>query len=152
MADFVYTVALYRVDRNNWDDLDTSTTDIRSWLLDVEEADTALRDHLTTDALLMATGNTEATAVTSYARVTHATQDRTPNTTTNLVDFDLDDAGFGTLGNGVNASISSINTHEFITADSTSIPCSHHDTTFTTDGSSVTIQWAAAGVWRATAS
>jgi hypothetical protein len=153
MTDFVFTNALWELDRANWDDGDASTLDIRSMLMDVEEVTEAdLVDHADIAALIAATGNTEATAVTSYARFSHGTaaQARTVDNTNNRVDFDLDDAGFGTLGNGVNASIESIITMSFDTSDALSEPVSHHDLSFTTDGSAVTISWDANGVFKAT--
>lgn len=153
MTDFVFTAALWNVDRANWDNGDGATLDIRSMLMDVEEVTEAdLVDHANVSLLLAETGNTEATAVTGYSRFSHGTaaQARTVDGTNNRVDFDLDDAAFGAIGNGVNASIESVITLDFITNDAGSAPVSHHDVSFTTDGSSVTIQWAAAGVWKAT--
>ncbi len=148
MADFVYNVALWEIDRANWDDADAATIDVRSILWDALEADDAARDHDDVAAVIAATGTTEATA-TSYARYTHATQTRTVDDTNNRVDFDLDDAAFGAIGNGTNNTITDITTYDHETMDADSEPVSNHDAVFTTDGSSVTIQWNAAGVWRA---
>lgn len=149
MADFVFNVALWQVDRANWADADASTIDIRTMLLDDMELDDTARDHDTTSAFLAPTGTVEATAATSYARYTNVTQTRTVDDTNNRVDFDLDDAAFGAIGNGGNATVTDVVTHVHITNDASSIPVSAHDAVFTTDGSAVTIQWAAAGVWRA---
>ncbi len=147
MPDLVFNNALFELDRFNWDDGDASTIDVRSLLLDVAEADEALRDHPDIAALLAAS-SVEA-AATSYTRYTHVTQTRTVDNTNNRVDFDLDDAAFGVLGNGTNQSIVDIITLAFDTADSTSEPVSVHDLAFTTDGSAVTVQWNTSGVWRA---
>ncbi len=147
MADLVVNNALFELDRFNWDDGDAATIDVRSLLLDVAEADEALRDHADIAALLAA-ASVESVA-TSYARYTHATQTRTLDNTNNRVDFDLDDAAFGVLGNGVNESIVDIITLSFDTSDALSEPVSVHDLAFTTDGSSITVSWNANGVWRA---
>ena len=90
-------------------------------------------------------------APTSYTRYTHATQTRTLDNTNNRVDFDLDDAAFGVLGNGTNQTIVDIITLAFTTSDALSEPVSLHDLAFTTDGSAVTVQWNTNGVWRAAA-
>lgn len=149
MAELVFNNALFELDRFNWDDGDASTIDVRSLLLDVAEADEALRDHPDIAALLAA-ASVEATA-TSYARYTHATQTRTLDNTNNRVDFDLDDAAFGVIGNGANDTIVDIITLAFTTDDAGSEPVSVHDLAFTTDGSAVTVQWNVNGVWRAAA-
>ena len=149
MADLVFNNALFELDRFNWDDGDAATIDVRSLLLDVAEAEEALRDHPDIAALLAA-ASTE-TVATSYTRYTHATQTRTLDNTNNRVDFDLDDAAFGVIGNGVNESIVRIVTLSFDTSDALSEPVSLHDLSFTTDGSAVTVQWNANGVWRAAA-
>ena len=148
MADFVYNVALWEIDRANWDDGDAATIDIRSILFEDLEADDAARDHDDVAALLAATGTNESDA-TSYARYDHTTQTRTVDDTNNRVDFDLNDAAFGAIGNGNNDTITDITTYDHETTDAASEPVSNHDAVFTTDGSSVTIQWNAAGVWRA---
>ena len=148
MADFVYNIALWELDRANWDDGDAATIDVRARLLQAAEADEALRDHDDVAALLAATGNTEATA-TGYAEWSATTQTRAPDDTNNWCDFDLNDAAFGALGNGTNNTMTDIFTLAWGTSTATSEPISNHDAAFTTDGSSVTIQWNAEGAWRA---
>lgn len=143
MADLVFNIALGR----RADDWGTATA--RAGMLTVKEADDALRDHDDVGALVGAAGNTETTA-TSYARIS----DITPvapavDDTNNRVDMDATDLAFGAIGNGSNQAIVGVWTYKFVTDDAGSTPISWHDLSFTTDGSSVTIQWAAAGVWRA---
>lgn len=149
MADFVFNQWIALGDQGNWDDGDASTLDVRSAMLHgTPEADDTLRDYNDVAALLVPAANNEPTA-TGYARYTHATQTRTKDNVNNRVDFDLDDAAFGALGNGTNNNVTDTFTLSFVTNDAGSTPVSLHDTVFTTDGSSVTIQWAAAGAYRA---
>lgn len=148
MADYVYTISLFELPRVNW-----ATLDIRSVVMDAEEAETGMRDHADMAALIAAAGNTTfgETAVTGYTDFQHAAQTATPDLVNNWYDFDMDDAILGAIGNGTNGTATSIITYDWGGTDATSEPVSHHDVTFTTDGSSVTIQWATAGVWRAAA-
>jgi hypothetical protein len=142
MADFVYNIALGR----RGDDWSTAT--IRALLLTVKEADDTLRDYDNVGAILGGS-NTETTA-TGYSRITDISPSApSVDDTNNRTDFDAADLSFGALGNGTNQSIVGVETYKFVTDDAGSTPISHHDLSFTTDGSSVTIQWATAGVWRA---
>lgn len=142
MADFVYNIALGR----RGDDWGTAT--IRALLLKTKEADDALRDQDTV-AGVVGGSNAEADA-TGYGRITDITPSApSVDDTNNRTDFDAADLSFGALGNGTNNSIVGVETYKFVTDDSGSTPITHHDLSFTTDGSSVTVQWATAGVWRA---
>lgn len=141
MADFVFNVAL-GVEGSGY-----AASDQRALLLQTKEADDDLRDRATIDAILAAS-NVEATA-TGYARVALTGEAATIDNTNNRTDFDADDADFSNLGNGTNNTIVSVITYRHVGADTANIPVSHHDVSFTTDGTQVIIQWAAAGIWRA---
>jgi hypothetical protein len=148
MADYVYTISLFELARVNW-----ATLDIRSVVMDDEEAEATMRDHADMAALIAAVGNTTfgETVVTGYLDFQHAAQTATPDLVNNRYDYDMDDASFGAIGNATNGTAVSIITYDFDTSDALSEPVSHHDAVFTTDGTAVTVQWAAAGVWRAAA-
>ncbi len=144
MADIMFNVAL-GAEGSGW-----ATNDIRTLLLSAKEADDAIRDHDTVNALLLAAGNTEFATATSYARVALTGEARTVDDTNNRVDHNADDADYGNIGNGANETCVAIVVYRHVTNDSDSIPISKHDISFTTDGSQVIIQWHTDGIWRAT--
>lgn len=145
MADFVFNQALGA----RGDDWVGAT--VRSGLLKTKEADDALRDQ---DFVSGVVGGSNVEAdCTGYTgpgtRYDLGSKARTVDDTNNRVDYDAADVAFGALGNGTNNAIVGIFTYKFVTNDAASIPISWHDLSFTTDGSSVTVQWATDGVWRA---
>ncbi len=145
MVDFVFNVTLHELDRFNWQ---TTPLDVRVLLLVTAEGDEALRDHEDIAALLAA-ASVEASTMTSYARLALTGETKTVQNGTNLVDFDADDAAFGVLGNGANETTTDVISFLEGASDALREPISLHDAVFTSDGSSVTIQWAAAALWRA---
>lgn len=145
MADLTFNVNLHELDRFNWQ---TTPLDIRALLIVTAEADEALRDHEDIAALLAA-ASVEASTMTSYARLALANETKTVDNTNNRVDFDADDAAFGTLGNGANETTTDIITFLEGASDALREPISVHDLVFTSDGSAVTVQWATGAIWRA---
>jgi len=145
MADLVFNVALHELDRFNWQ---TTPLDIRVLLIVTAEGDEAMRDHEDIAALLAA-ASVEASTMTSYARLALANETKTVQNGTNLVEFDADDAAFGVLGNGANETTTDVITFEEGASDALREPVTVHDAVFTSDGSSVTIQWATAAIWTA---
>lgn len=145
MADLTFNVNLHELDRFNWQ---TTPLDIRVLLIVTAEADEALRDHEDLAALLAA-ASVEASTMTSYARLALANETKTVDNTNNRVDFDADDAVFGALGNGANETTTDIISFLEGASDALREPVSNHDLVFTSDGSAVTVQWAANALWRA---
>lgn len=145
MADLVFNQALFELDRFVWQ---SSPLDIRSLLLVTADTDQNMRE-ADDIAALEATGAAEATTMTSYARITHTSETLVLTDASNIVDFGADDAAFGVVGNGGNQTTTDIVVFSFITSDALSVPVSFHDAVFTSDGSSVTVQWAAGVMWRA---
>ncbi len=118
-------------------------------LLDANEAETALVDHDELAALVGAAGNVEAT-FTNYARKTGLTGTITVDDSNDRVDVDLPDQTWTIAGNGINNTITkAVVAYEESAADTGRIPCTHHDFAVTTDGSNLTIQFNAAGFFRA---
>lgn len=147
MANLVFNVTLHELDRFNWQ---TTPLDIRVLLIVTAEADEALRDHEDIAALLAA-ASVEASTMTSYARLALANETKTVDNTANEVLFDADDAAFGALGNGANETTTDAITFLEGASDALREPISVHDIVFTSDGSSVTIEWSTSpsAIWRA---
>ena len=147
MADLVFNVNLHELDRFNWQ---TTPLDVRVLLLVTAETDEALRDHEDIAALLAAS-SVEASTMTSYARLALANETKTVDNGANEVLFNADDAAFGVLGNGANETTTDVISFLEGASDALREPISLHDAVFTSDGSSVTIQWssAPAALWRA---
>ncbi len=147
MADLVFNVNLHELDRFNWQ---TTPLDVRVLLLVTAETDEALRDHEDIAALLAAS-SVEASTMTSYARLALANETKTVDDTLNEVLFNADDAAFGVLGNGANETTSDVISFLEGASDALREPISLHDAVFTSDGSSVTIQWSnsPAALWKA---
>lgn len=117
-------------------------------LLKVVQADATLVDHDDLGALLAA-ANTEC-VFTNYARKTGITGTITVDDANERVDVDIPDQTWSNAGNGVNENILKLLVaYENAAADATRIPLTHHDFTVTTDGSSITAQFNAAGFARA---
>lgn len=147
MANLVFNVSLHELDRFNWQ---TTPLDIRILLLVTAETDEGLRDHEDIAALLAA-ASVEASTMTSYARLALTGETKTVDNALNEVLFDAADAAFGVLGNGANQTTTDVISFEEGASDALREPVSLHDAVFTSDGSSVTIQWssAPAALWRA---
>ncbi len=147
MADLVFNVNLHELDRFNWQ---TTPLDVRVLLIVTAETDEALRDHEDIAALLAAS-SVEASTMTSYARLALANETKTVDNGANEVLFNADDAAFGVLGNGANETTTDVISFLEGASDALRNPISVHDAVFTSDGSSVTIQWssAPAALWRA---
>lgn len=117
-------------------------------LLTVNQAEATLIDHDDLGAMLAA-ANTEA-VFTSYGRKTGLTGSITVDDSNERVDLDFPDQTWSPAGNGVNETMTkAIMAYEEAAADATRIPLTHHDFTPTTDGSDLTIQFNAAGFFRA---
>ena len=104
-------------------------------------------------AALLAAANDEADA-TNYARKTiTASVTVTVDDTNNRVDVDIPDQVFTNLGGATNNTIGMVGTgYDSDTTgggDASILPMTFHDATLTTDGSTVTVQIAAAGLARA---
>lgn len=147
MADLTFNINLHELDRFNWQ---VTPLDIRVLLITTAEGDEALRDHEDVGAILAA-ASVEATSgtMTNYARLALTGETKTIDNGNNRVDFDADDAAFGVLGNGNNDTTTDIISFLEGASDALRNPVSVHDAVFTSDGSSVTIQWFANAMWRA---
>jgi hypothetical protein len=118
-------------------------------LLTANEVEATLVDYDDIAALLVPAGNTEA-VFTSYARKTGLTGSITVDDSNDRVDLDFPDQTWSPAGNGTNETMTkAIMAYEEAAADATRIPLTHHDFTPTTDGSDLTIQFNAAGFFRA---
>ena len=122
-------------------------------MLQVSEADDALRDHDTMSVLIAAAGNTEAT-FTNYANQVIQDGDITVTVddTNNRVDVDVPDQTISSAGNGTNNTLTDVIVAwdpDGTDTDTATIPATIHDFTPTTDGSDLTVQIATAGLWRA---
>ncbi len=118
-------------------------------LLKLSEADATIRDHDELNALLGAAGNTEAD-FTNYARKTGITLTLTVDDTNDRVDLDLPDQTWSAAGNGTNNTLTDlIIAYEESASDAGRIPLTLHDFVTTTDGSALTVQFNAAGFFRA---
>lgn len=117
-------------------------------LLTVNQAEATLRDHDDLAALLAA-ANTEA-AFTNYARKTGLTGTITVDDSNERVDLDFPDQTWSSAGGAANETMTKLVTfYQETAADSGRIPGTDHDFTPTTDGSDLTVQFNAAGFFRA---
>jgi hypothetical protein len=115
----------------------------------VAEADDTIRDYDELNALLGAAGNTEAT-FTNYARKTGLTATITVDDTNNRVDVDIPDQTWSSAGNGSNETMTDlIVAYEESGSDAGRVPLTLHDFVPTTDGSNLTVEFNAAGFFRA---
>ncbi len=118
-------------------------------LLKANEAESTFVDRDDLAALLGAAGNTEAD-FTNYARKTSLTGTITVDDTNDRVDVDLPDQTWTAAGGATNNTLTkAIVYYQESAADSGRVPLTHHDFAVTTDGSDVTIQFNAAGFYRA---
>ncbi len=148
MADFVFTVALgaarYYAGLPAANDaliiVPIETTGI--------EADSTLRDYDDLAALLAAANNEQST----MGRKTVTSVTVTPDDSNNRVDVDIADVTWtAATGNAISAILVCYDPDTTGGTDSSIIPLSKHDATITPDGSDITIQIAAAGLYRASA-
>ena len=118
-------------------------------LLSANEAESTFVDRDTVALMLAEAGTTEAT-FTNYARKTALTGTITVDDTNDRVDLDFADQTWTAAGNGTNNTLTKLVTaYEESAADSGRIPLTHHDFTPTTDGSDLTVNFNAAGFFRA---
>lgn len=118
-------------------------------LLKANETETTLVDYDDVAALLVPAGNIEAD-FTNYARKTGLTGSITVDDTNDRVDVDLPDQTFSSAGGASNNTLTkAVVAYEESAADSGRVPLTHHDFAVTTDGSDLTIQFNAAGFFRA---
>ena len=125
-------------------------------LLQANEADAVLIDYDDLAAVLGAAGNTEAT-FTNYTRHTLTDAELAalppPDDTANNYDLDLPDqtwvAAGGTLDNTLTKAILCFDSDTTGGTDANLIPVAHYDFAVTTDGSTLSLIWNAAGFFRA---
>lgn len=118
-------------------------------LMKAAETDTTLADYDELDALFTPAGNTEAD-FTSYARKTGLTGTVTVDDSNERVDVDIPDQTWSPAGNGTNNTlVKAVVAYEDSAAETGRVPLTAHDFTPTTDGSDLTIQFNAAGFYRA---
>lgn len=115
------------------------------------EADDTLDNHDNLAALLAASN--DECDFTNYSRKTLLSPVINVDDTANRVDIDADDYTYTTAGGATNNSVGKLLVcyvpDTTAPSDATAIPLTYHDCTFTTDGTDVTIQFAAAGFARA---
>lgn len=115
------------------------------------EADSALKDYDDL-ASLLAAANDESDA-TNYARKTITSVTVTVDDTNDRVDVDFADPVYTTLGGATNNTIAKVlvcyDPDTTGGTDSSIIPLTSHDASFTTDGTDQTLVLAASGFYRA---
>ncbi|RIK91767.1 MAG: hypothetical protein DCC73_15000 [Proteobacteria bacterium] len=158
MADGVFNIAKGRIVEfyNRVKSNDPANSAFVVVLLKTAEADTTLEDYDDLAALLAAAGSDEAD-FTNYARKTLTDADLAalpaPDDANNRRDLDLPDQTWVNAGGATNNSlVKMIVCYDPDTTGGTDadlIPCTHYDCVFTTDGSSITPQFNAAGFYRA---
>lgn len=117
-------------------------------LLKVAEADGTLQDYDTL-AQILAGSNTEAD-FTNYARKTALTGTVTVDDTNNRVDVSIANQTWTTAGGAANNTlVKAVVFYQESAADSGRVPLVALDFAVTTDGTDLTIQFAAAGFYRA---
>lgn len=143
MADFPFTYMLGRLAEKVDDD------DSKLGMLLLTTADTDDTMQATADiAALLATSAVED-ADGSYARKTGITGTVTVDTGNKRVDVDVPDQTWPALSGSDTTDL--VTYYEEAAADATRIPATNHDFAVSVDGSDVTAQVNAAGIWRAAA-
>lgn len=143
MADFVYNIAKGAVAEMFRDGAANGIV----LLLEASIADNTQKDFDDLAALIADAGVTEAT-FTNYARKTGLTGTITVDDTNDRVDVDLADQTWVTAGPG-NAVVDLVVAYQNSAADSGRVPLTQHDFAVTPDGSDLTVQFNAAGFYRA---
>ena len=111
------------------------------------ENDTAIKDRDTVADVLA--GSTEADA-TNYARKTGLTGTVTVDDTNDWVTVSVPNQTWTGLGGATNNTIArALTAYQDAAADASRVPLTSHDFPMTTDGSDVTLQWAAGGFFKA---
>lgn len=124
-------------------------TNVELLILKAAEADATLVNYVDVAALLVPAGNTEAD-FTNYARKTGITGTITIDNTNDWVDVDIPDQTFTSAGGATNNTcVKAVVAYNDGAGDANLIPLTHHDFAATTDGSDITIQINAAGIYRA---
>jgi hypothetical protein len=143
MADFVFNVAKGATAEKVAD----SATKIGVMILKTVESDALMKDRTTITTLL--SGNTEAD-FTSYARKVSLTGTVTVDQANDRVDVSVPNQTWSPAGGATNNTTAKLIVfYEEAAADTTRIPLTAHDFVVTTDGSDLTVQFAAAGFFRA---
>lgn len=143
MADIVINIAKGAAAEKVRDD----ATKIGVLLLKTVETDALMKDRTTVADLLA--GSTEAN-FTNYARKTPLTATLTVDQANDRVDLSIPNQTWAAAGGGVNnTTAKAVVFYDEGGTDATRIPLVALDFVVTTDGSDVTIQFAAAGFYRA---
>lgn len=143
MADFVFNVAKGKFAEKVAD----SAAAIGVILIKTAESDALMKDRTTIADLLG--GSTEAD-FTNYARKTGITGTVTIDQANDRTDLDIPDQTWTSAGGGTNNTLAKLVTYyQESAADSGRIPMTAHDFVVTTDGTDLTAQIAAAGIYRA---
>lgn len=145
MADGTFNIALGSVAEKVRD----VATNVEFLILKAAEADATLVDYADVAALLVPAGNTEAD-FTNYARKTGITGTVTVDNTNDWVDVDIPDQVFTAAGGATNNTcVKVVTAYNQGAGDANLVPMTHHDFAATTDGSDITVQINAAGIYRA---
>lgn len=145
MADFVFNIAKGSVAEMFRDGAANGIV----LLLKASIADATQKDFDTLSALIADAGVDEAD-FTNYARKTGLTGTITVDDTNDRVDVDIPDQTWTAAGGAANNSlVDAVVAYENAAADTTRVPLTQHDFVATTDGSDLTIQFNAAGFFRA---
>jgi len=143
MADFVFNVAKGKAAEKIAD----SAANVGVMIIKTAETDAALKDRTTLADVLA--GNTEAD-FTNYARKIALTGTVTVDQTNDRVDVSIPNQTWTSAGGALNNTTAKLIVfYEESAADSGRIPLTAHDFVVTTDGSDLTIQFNAAGFYRA---
>lgn len=154
MADGVFNIAKGRVVEfyNRVESNDPATAGFKILLLTAAVADATLIDFDDLSTLLGDAGNTEAVDA-SYGRKTLTDVELAalpaPDDTNERYDIDLPDQTWTALAGAAIVKAIIVYCPDTGGADSTFIPCCHYDFAVTPDGSDVTMQFNAAGFYRA---
>lgn len=145
MADFVFNIAKGAVAEMARD----GASNFLILLLKASIADATQKDVDDVAALLGTAGVTEAD-FTNYARKTGLTATITVDDTNDRVDVDLPDQTWAVAGGATNNNlVKAVVAYQNSAADAGRVPCTQHDFVETTTGSDITIQFNAAGFFRA---
>jgi len=143
MADFVFNIAKGASAEKVRD----TATNLGVMILKTVESDALMRDRATLTAVL--SGSTEAD-FTNYARKTGLTGTVTVDNTNDRVDVSVPNQTWTVAGGATNNTTAKLIVfYEEAAADTTRIPLTAHDFVVTTDASDLTVQFAAAGFYRA---
>jgi hypothetical protein len=143
MADFVFNVAKGASAEKVRD----SASNVGVLTLKTVESDALMKDRTTVADVLA--GNTEANH-TNYARKTALTGTVTVDQTNDRVDVSIPNQTWTAAGGALNNTLAKLIVYyEDSAADSGRLPLTAHDFVTTTDGTDLTVQFAAAGFFRA---